>query len=261
MSEMELESGGELEGGEPTEVSEGPSTEERAAMSGWKEGGELSAEDFLAKRDDHLGLARKNNERLEQEIFETRKTMDQMAKMQRAFMERERRAGYDAAMADIKAKKAEAIGNADAEGFAEAEKEEQELKEEQTRAQQDEHTQAQKAQVSQMASKVMEQYPEAFETKQRANAWAEEVQFQHRVKGLPIDQAMTKAVSAVAEQFGFKQKPVASLEGGGSGGEGNKDFASLPPEAKNAYKKFAEAGLFEGEKGKKEYAAEYWSQA
>ncbi len=263
MSEMEVEPGGEYEGGETevNEVSEGPSIEERASMSGWKEDGSLSAEDFLAKRDDHLGLAKSNNQRLENEIYSLRKETETMAKMQRAFMEKERKAGYEAAMAEIKAQKAEAIGNADADGFAEAERREQELKDEQVKSQQDEQTQEQKERANELVAGVMEKYPEAFETRQRANAWAEEVRYQTEVKKLPLDQAMTKAVSAVAEQFNFKQKSASQLDTGGSGGGGSKDFSSLPADAKNAYKKFAAQGLFEGEEGKKEYAAEYWSQA
>lgn len=265
MSEAELSGEAEPNDFTPTsdgqEGSEGPSIEERASMSGWREGGDLSAEEFLAKRDDHLGLARSNNERLENELHSLRKETETMAKMQKAFMDKSRQQGYEAAMAEVKAKKSEAIANADPDSFAEAEREEQELKDEQAKTEQDEATQHQRAQMAELVGNFRDKYPEAFETRQRANAWAEEVKYQTQVIGLSVEDAMTKAVSAVAEQFNFKQKSSSSLESGKGGGEGNKSFADLPADAKQAYKKFADQGLFEGEAGKKEYAEEYWKQS
>lgn len=239
---------------------DGPSVEERASMVGWKEGGRLSAEEFLSKRDDDLGLARANNQTLEQKLHETNKTVSEMAKMQKAMMAKERQAGYDAAMEEIKAEKADAIANADPEKFAEAEQKEADLKEKQAQDSQSDQLEGQKRQVAEYVDGVKGKYPEVFETLQRAQAWREELAYQIQENGLSLEDATTRAVSAVAERFGFKQKPSTSLETGSATGSGNQDFNSMPPEAKKAYEKYASEGLFEGEEGKKEYAALYWEQ-
>jgi len=215
------------------------SAEERASAVGWheKEGG-LSAEDFLAKREDHLGLMRKDLAKLESKLAENNATMTQMAQ----FLEKSRadamKRGYDKVIADQKALMQKAVEEADGDAFTEASRRVEQLEKQRDEAQPEtiipRHEQVNP--VIQAVQEHQQSNPELFDTSAKAEAWQKELQYQGQ-RGLSFEEAVAKADEVVRQTY-FQARPSLGPVDGETASGAVGSWESLPKEAKDAYQMF-----------------------
>lgn len=215
------------------------SPEERASAVGWyeKEGG-LSAEEFLSKREDHLGLLRGDVKKLEQQLAESIAVQKAMAEHMEKSRADAMKRGYDKAIADAKAEMQRAVEESDGEAFAAASKRADQLAEQRDKAQA-EPIIPQQPEVNPIVQRLQEHqqaHPELFDTAAKAQAWQEELRYQGE-RGLSFEEAVAAADKAVRQthlQARTHLGPVDGETASGTVGE----FSQLPPEAKAAYERF-----------------------
>lgn len=243
---------GEGEGG-------GLSIEERAQAVGWNADGPLSAEDFIAKRDEHNGLLKNDIRKLEDQLGQTTNQMSIMSKMLQKQTETARQQGYDQALADIKAEKAAAITEGDADKFAEAEAKEDALRDEQRKEQTEGPRQEAMQQLANSIRQHQTQYPEVFDTHEKAQDWQNEFRYQVTQQKLSINDAMNKATQVVAKKHGDSKPVPGATEGGdrSAGSGGKRDFAAMPADAKAAYETYKQNNPA---LDKEQFANDYWEQ-
>ncbi len=216
------------------------STEERASAVGWheKEGG-LSAEEFLAKREDHLGLMRADLAKLESKLAESNATMTQMAQ----FMEKSRadamKRGYDKAISDQKKLMQKAVEEADGDAFTAASRRVEQLEKQRDEAQPETIIQRPE-QVNPVIQAVQEHQhanPELFDTSAKAEAWQKELQYQGQ-RGLSFEDAVAKADDAVRQAY-FQARPSLGPVDGETASGAVSSWDALPKDAKDAYAMFS----------------------
>ena len=233
--------------GEVAEVSESPEAtpEERAAAIGWREDGELSAEDFIARNEDHKGMLRENYQKLERSFFdvknelgETRGEIKRLLGMQAAMAERVRKEAYQTAVKELDAKRVQAIEEGDAEGFQEAEQKKRELaqnyrKEIQSEKQNEQkQTQQQALQAAQQTIREnFQANPDLVKSKADQDKWMQEFVWAGKSKNMSVDEAIKHANGVLMPKQG-----VPGMEGNnGDGKSGGKGWAALPADAKAMY--------------------------
>ncbi len=238
---------------EQGEGGEGMSVEDRASAVGWKSDGDLSAEEFIEKREDHVGLLRNDVKKLEQTLAESRSETKEIASMFKNAQAAAQKRGYEKAYSEIEERQKKAISEGDGEEFAKLNKAKAQLEKQEEEANKPE---PQTNPVLELAKGYQQSHPEIFETRDRAEAWLKEMQYQVTTHGLKPDDAMRKAVSVVAEAHGLKRKQPGDLGEGGKSG-GGKTFADLPDDAKQAYEKWKKQIP---DFSKQDYADSYFSQ-
>jgi hypothetical protein len=215
------------------------SSEEKASAVGWyeKEGG-LSADEFLAKRDDHLGLLRGDVKKLEGKLAESHATMESMAQ----FLQKSRadalRQGYDKAIAEAKAQMQQAVEDSDGDTFTSASKRVEQLEAQKDKVE-DESIIQTKPEVNPVQQDILNHqkaHPELFDTSAKAEAWQKELIYQGQ-RGLEFEEAVA-AADKVVRQTHLPERSHLGPVDGENAGDHVSEFAGLPAEAKQAYERF-----------------------
>jgi len=217
--------------------SEAPSIEEQASLVGWNPDGPKSAEEFLARNQEHKGLLRAENEKLFGKIGELEGTVKAMAQHLEKVEARGIKQGYDRAMAEQKQLMRKAVDDADQNAFDEAARRLETLEKQKAEAKPDPIKPPQVNPLQKAVAEHMRSHGELFDTKLKTQAWLEEVQFQGK-RGLSIDAAFKAADKAIVDQFNMKRS-LPGPEGGDTAGATVSSFDKLPKEAKDAYARFA----------------------
>jgi hypothetical protein len=218
------------------------STQEKAEAVGWheKDGG-LSAEEFLAKRDDHLGLMRGDLKKLEDKLAESNATMTAMAEhLQKSNAEAQRR-GYDKAIADAKEQMQRAVEESDGEAFTQASKRAEQLEEQKQKISEETIISKPEA-VNPLQAALKEHqnaHPELFDTAAKAEAWQKELRYQGE-RGLGFEDAVAAADKAVRQSHLPARNHLGPVGGETVTGVVS-EFSQLPAEAKAAYERFNRA--------------------
>jgi hypothetical protein len=268
-----------LEGTEDNKPSpEALAAEEKARKFGWTpkedfKGDEKqwrTAEEFLQRGEEINGFLRKDLERiqgknltLEQELKEVRKAVEEF----KGFHEKTAETAYKKALAELQAKKKEAIVVGDGETVIDVENQIEELKEQRVKPE------PKKTEDSTDVPDAI--YQEQFITWQAENPWfqkdsalraaasgfADEVKYENpNLKGKAFLEAVTEKVKgAFPDRFDVspreRHSAVEGNSGGGNrGGSNKKSYADLPSDAKDACDKFVKQGLIT----KEQYVADYF---
>jgi hypothetical protein len=240
MSEQEAEVGTPIPGEENVSAQGAVlSTEERATAVGWyeKEGG-LSADEFLAKRDDHNGLLRKDVEKLEKVVAESNQTIKAMAEhMQKTRADAMKR-GYDNAIAEQKAKMQQAVEDSDGDAFQAASDRADQLakKRDEVEAEAIIPKTEPVNPIIQSIQEHQQAHPELFDNSLKAEAWQKELQYQG-TRGVTFEEAVAAADKVVRQTYLPSRNHVGPVDGEQAGAKVGT-FAELPPEAKAAYEQF-----------------------
>jgi len=224
-----IEDGGEIGG---------MSVEEQARIAGWNPDHPAgkSAEEFLARNQEHLGLAKKENEKLYGEIGELKQSMNHMVKFLESREAKARQAGYDRAIREQEARMQQAVEDADTAAFHDAKsKAEQYMKAKEQDSVEPIVPEPKPAEV--MQKMVNEHFssspPEMFDMAAKREVWIKELQAQGQ-QGKTLADAKKVADSAVIQMFNLKRSMPGLNEGGkGSGGAARK-LADIPG-AQQAY--------------------------
>jgi hypothetical protein len=218
------------------------SDEDRAGAVGWHEmDGGLSATDFLAKRDDHNGLLRKDVAKLEKALGESNATQKSMAEFLQKNHTAAVKQGYDKAIADAQARMEQAVDDSDGDAFTAASKQKDQLEERKGQVEDEPIIKTTPANtVHQDIMAHQGAHPELFDTSAKNEVWEKELRYQAQRPGnqLSFDEAVVLADKAVKEQF-FRQRSPTGPVGGEVASGAVSDFAKLPADAKQAYAMFA----------------------
>jgi len=200
------------------------STEERAAAVGWheKDGG-LSAEDFIAKRDDHNGLLRNDVKKLEAKIAESNATMNSMAE----FLQKNRadalKQGYDKAIADAAAEMQQAVDDSDGDAFTRAAQKKDQLTERKDKVDEETIIQAPAAQANPLQVAFSEHraaHPEMFDTSVKAQLWEQELRYQgSNNPNMSFEDAAAAADKVVRETHFQQRSHLGPVDGETSSGK------------------------------------------
>ncbi len=217
------------------------STEERAAAVGWheKDGG-LSAEEFIAKRDDHNGLLRNDVKKLEKQLAENQETMNSMAEFLQKNRAEALKQGYDKAIADAAAEMQQAVDDSDGDAFTRAAQKKDQLTERKGKVDEETIIKAKPAAdpLQQAFHDHKAAHPEIFDTSVKAQLWEQELRYQATNNpSLTFDQAAAAADKVVRETHFQQRSHLGPVDGETSSGAVS-DFAQLPAEAKKAYEMF-----------------------
>lgn len=209
MSDAEVETGTHIPGEENLDTSGAVlSAEEKAKAVGWyeKDGG-LGAQEFLDKRNDHVGLLRKDVGKLEAQLAESIQTTNAMAE----FMQKNRadaeRQGYDRAIAQAKAEQKAAIEESDGDAFEQAAKRIDSLEERKAKVEDAVIVKPQeKANPIQVAIQDhQKEHSELFDTSAKAELWEKELRYQG-TRGVTFEDAV-KAADAVVRKEHMPARP------------------------------------------------------
>jgi len=218
------------------------STEERAAAVGWheKEGG-LSAEEFIAKRDDHNGLLRNDLKKLEDRLAESHATMESMA----SFLQKNRadalKQGYDKAIAEAAAEMQQAVDDSDGDAFTRAAQKKDQLSERKAKVDDEVVITPKKDpadQLKQAFASHRAAHPELFDTSVKAQLWEQELRYQGANNpNMTFDEAAAAADKVVRQTHLPQRGHLGPVDGETASGAVS-DFSQLPSEAKKAYEMF-----------------------
>lgn len=195
----------------------GLSIEEQAKIAGWNPDHPAgkSAEEFLARNQEHLGLARAENEKLYGEIAELKNAMMLTTKFLESREEKARQAGYERAIREQEARMEQAVEDADRGAFEDARK-----KAEAYRKAKDEDKVdpiiPQKDAAAQMQEAVQAHFSKApkemFDLEAKREVWLKEVMAQGR-SGKNFEDAKKEADRAVIQMFNLKRN-MPGINGG-----------------------------------------------
>jgi hypothetical protein len=233
---QEEEMSSEEEGGDSGELS----VEEEAELMGWREGGRLSAEDFLSKRETHLGLMKSNYETLKTKYEELNATTNEVASFLKKAKTEARNEGYQQALEEARKKQEEAFADGDAAAWKEAQQREKEIEEEMKSGssdEKDEQVSAKREAGMKLLKAFQEDNTELFDDFQLSQTFQQAVQF-YANKGMLGADLLEKAKTET-----YKKHKKGSLPNGGTGGSKGggsvRGFESLPASAKKAFERFA----------------------
>jgi len=257
----------EEEGGEQQETQ----TEQRARAQGWMpqdewvdQGGDPEqwkpADQFVKDGEEIAGITRERNRKLESEVADLKKSMQDMKQM---LTKREQR-GYDKALQDIQAKREKAVEDGDTEEFNKLEKQKGQLEKERN-------------EIAQSAPEEgSDQEDPAFREWVNENSWYDEsknpemaataegianslTRQKPTLTGKPFLDEVTRQVKKIyPEQFeNPKREQPSKVEGSSqpSGKKNKNSYSDLPDEAKKACDRFIKQGVFQS---RDEYVKEYF---
>jgi len=245
------------------EEQEGPSAEDRAKIYGWNPNGTLSAEEFVAKRDDDNGLLRSNIATAESKIDElsgqTREMSRMMAQMRKESREAKKQ-GLQRGLQQSEEQQRVAVEESDGDDFAKAKRlhdaYEKALADHDAEEAEFESEKAPEVNpIVAKANSFYEDNKDTFKSRKQIDEWQTEVAFQVQEKGLDLDEAFTVALTEVTG--GKRRVPGGERGEGGRGGGGSKTFDSMPKDAKASFRTCLED---DPELTKEEFATAYWSQ-
>lgn len=218
------------------------SAQERAEAVGWheKDGG-LSAEEFIAKRDDHVGLLRNDVKKLEQSLAESTAVQTSMAEFLQKSRADAQRQGYDKAIADAKARMEQAVDDSDGEAFTVASRQKDQLEDGKSKVANDSII-ASKPQVNPVQQDIMNHqaaHPELFDDSSKEATWQAELLFQGQ-RGASFEDSVAAADRLVRKNH-LPSRPHSGPVDGETASGVVSDFANLGADAKKAYARFHKA--------------------
>ena len=209
---------------------------ERATAVGWyeKEDG-LSAEDFLAKRDDHVGLLRKDVGKLEQKLAQSLEATEAIAEHMQKTRADAMRQGYDKAIADAKAEQKVAVEESDGDAYEQAARRIDQLEEGKSKIEEETIIKSPEAANPIMADIQSHQqaHPELFDTSLKAELWEKELRYQG-TRNVSFEEAVA-AADVVVRQTYLPSRTHLGLVDGEQASEAASSFADLPTGAEAAY--------------------------